>query len=283
MFGDSSLKKRIHLYIIIIVLFLTFIILFLYKNLFRKKDVEQKIEDNKILSNKTEVKNFDEQFNDIQNYMNLVLNGTVLDKDKIYYPSKEPKVSIVISAYNGEAFLKTTILSIQNQDLKDVEIVIVDDGSKDNTVNLVKELMKTEPRIVLYENGENKGSMFTKTRGVLLAKGKYVMTLDEDDIYVQRDAFSYLYEEAEKNNIDILKFIFRHSGARIPRYGSSYGNKTGIITQPELSNFMYYIDSKGRVKQNGGNLVNVFVRTKIFKKAISLIDEKNLNTKMQPQ
>ena len=275
-----KIKKRIHLYIIIIVLFLTFIILFLYKNLFRKKYVEQKIEDNKILFNKTEVKDFDEQFNDIQNYMNLVLNGTVLDKDKIYYPSKEPKVSIVISAYNGEAFLKTTILSIQNQDLKDVEIVIVDDGSKDNTVNLVKELMKTEPRIVLYENGENKGSMFTKTRGILLAKGKYVMTLDEDDIYTQRDAFSYLYEEAEKNNIDILKFIFRHSGARIPRYGSSYGNKTGIITQPELSNFMYYIDSKGRVKQNGGNLVNVFVRTKIFKKAISLIDEKNLNTKM---
>ena len=69
-----KIKKRIHLYIIIIVLFLTFIILFLYKNLFRKKDVEQKIEDNKILFNKTEVKDFDEQFNDIQNYMNLVLN-----------------------------------------------------------------------------------------------------------------------------------------------------------------------------------------------------------------
>ena len=102
--------------------------------------------------------------------------------NKIYYPSKNPKISIVISVYNGEAYLKTTILSIQNQDLKDLEIVIVDDCSMDDSVALIRELMKNEPRIVLNQNLENKGALYTKTKGVLLARGKYVMILDEDDI-----------------------------------------------------------------------------------------------------
>ena len=66
--------------------------------------------------------------------------------------------------------------------------------------------MKKEPRIVFYQNNENRGMLFTKTKGVLLAKGKYILLLDEDDIFVQRDAFSCLYKEAEKNNLDMLRF-----------------------------------------------------------------------------
>ena len=82
--------------------------------------------------------------------MDLVFNGTKIDKDKIYYPSINPKISIIISVYNGEAFLRTALLSIQNQIFKDIEIIMIDDGSEDNSVNLIKELMKTEPRIILY-------------------------------------------------------------------------------------------------------------------------------------
>lgn len=116
-------------------------------------------------------------FENIKNYMNSVLNGTNID-NKIYYLSKRPKISIVIPVYNGEAFLNTTILSIQNQNFKDIEIVIVDDGSKDNSVKLIKEIMKREPRIILYENSENKGAFYTKVKGIIFSRGKYVMILD---------------------------------------------------------------------------------------------------------
>jgi glycosyltransferase involved in cell wall biosynthesis len=78
---------------------------------------------------------------------------------------------------------------------------MVDDCSKDNSVNLIKELMIKDPRIILFQNKENKGMLYTKTRGVLLAKGKYVLILDMDDIYTQRDAFSTLYIQIFKNNI----------------------------------------------------------------------------------
>ena len=74
--------------------------------------------------------------------------------------------------HNGEAFIKEAIISIQNQDLKDIEIIIIDDKSTDNSVNLIKEIMKNEPRIRLFQNEENRGILFTKAKGILSAKGK---------------------------------------------------------------------------------------------------------------
>ena len=140
----------------------------------------------------------------MQEYIYMIMNGTLYNPNEVFNKSENPKISIVITVYNGEGFLKTALLSIQNQDFKDVEIIMIDDCSKDNSVNLIKELMIKDPRIILYQNKENKGMLYTKTRGVLYAKGKYVMILDVDDLYTQRDAFSTLYLEAEKNNLDIL-------------------------------------------------------------------------------
>ena len=137
-------------------------------------------------------KNENEEFKDTENYINLALNGTKIDKDKIHYSSKTPKISVVVSIYNGEAFLNTILLSIQNQDLKDLEIIMIDDYSKDNSVKLIKQFKKTEPRIVLHENKENKDALYTKTKGVLLAKGKYILVFDED-IYLFKEMLLVLY------------------------------------------------------------------------------------------
>ena len=283
----SSNKKRKFLKIITFITIFSLISFISYSAIKRKITKYYKYsqyEDIDIKSyNKSIEKNYQEESVDIQNYMDLVFNGTVLDKDKIYYPSKNPKISIVISVFNGEAYLKTAILSIQNQNLKDIEIVLVDDGSKDNSVNLIKELMKTEPRIVLYENGENKGTLFTKSKGVLNSKGKYVIVMDEDDIFVQRDAFSSLYAEAEKNNLDMLGYILDYSGRKLDRNKRrySYSNKLKqIVYQPELSNIMYTLHHNGHVSKFGGSLVNHLVRTDLFKKVIKLIDEENMNFHM---
>ena len=138
-------------------------------------------------------KDLNEEYKDIQEYIYMAINGTLYNPNEVFKKSENPKISIIITVYNGEGYLKTSLLSIQNQDFKDVEILMVDDCSKDNSVNLIKELMIKEHRIVLYQNEENKGMLYTKTKGVLLAKGKYVLILDMDDIYVQRDAFSTLY------------------------------------------------------------------------------------------
>ena len=157
---------------------------------------------------------------------------------------------------------------------------MVDDCSKDNSVNLIKELMKSEPRIVLIENKENKGALYTKTKGTLEAKGKYVTSFDVDDMYIQRDALSTSYIEAEKNNLDILGFIGIFVGKRLTRQRRNYEDKyKHIIYQPELSNLMYQIKSNGKVEQFNGNIVKYIIKTDLFKKVIKLIDEKNMNIK----
>ena len=275
----KNLKLKKFIYIILFLFILFFLFLYLYKYSFKRNQLVTP--QYKIITNQTTEKDFIEQLNNIQNYMNLVFNGTQIDNGKIYYPSKNPKVSVVVSVYNAEGFLKNALLSIQNQDLKDIEIIMVDDCSKDNSVNVIKEMMKTEPRIFLYQNKENKGALYTKSKGILLSKGKYLLILDVDDMFVQRNAFSFLYEESEKYNLDVLSFFPRASGSRLPRHISSFGDKKNkIITQPELGYSMYFFDSKGRVKQKGGVIVDRFYRTEMIQKAVKLIDEKNMNNRM---
>ena len=214
--------------------------------------------------------------------MDNVLNGVLIDKNKKFYANKNPKISVVISVYNGEAFLKSAILSIQNQDFKDIEIVIVDDCSKDNSVYLIKNYMINDSRIVLFENKENKGALYTKTKGILLSKGKYIMILDEDDIFVQRDAFSTLYDEAERNNLDLLGFGILISKSKINIIKANIIKTIPpIISQPELGEKLFNHTSDGEIKQMfSGNIVNYFVKKDIYIKVIKQIDKKYLDTKI---
>ena len=75
--------------------------------------------------------------------------------------------------------------------------------------------MKEDPRIVFLQNNENKRALYTKTKGILNSKGKYVLTLDVDDLYLSKDPFSTLYKEAEKNNLDIRGFSILISNRNI--------------------------------------------------------------------
>jgi len=260
--------------IIFFLVFLFIIIYFLFTKEVKKENFL------KLFSKTIEMDAFEEKIK-IQNYIDLVFNGTNIYKDKIYKFSNNPKISIVISVYNGEAYLRTALLSIQNQDFKDLEIIMVDDGSKDNSIDLIKELKKTEPRIILLENGENRGPLYTKTKGVLHSKGKYVMTMDEDDIYVQKDAFSSLYFEAEKNNLDILGFIYKYSGSKVDARKFNYPkDKSKVFYQPKIGNLLFHLESNGTVKLSGGSLVNLFIKTSLFKKIIGQIKMKYLNQKM---
>ena len=142
----------------------------------------------------------------IQDYLKMNLNEKLINSLDIFYKVKNPKISIIISVYNGKGYIKSAVRSIQNQNFKDIEIIIIDDFSSDDSEKVIKELMKEDPRIVFLSNKENKGALYTKTKGILQSKGKYVMTLDMDDLYASEDAFSTLYDEAEKYDLDIVGF-----------------------------------------------------------------------------
>lgn len=91
-----------------------------------------------------------------------------------------PLVSVIIAAYNSEDTIAETIFSVLNQTFKDLEVIVIDDGSKDNTVELIKEIKDSRVKVFPYENG---GVAKARNRGITHANGEYITFLDHDDLW----------------------------------------------------------------------------------------------------
>ncbi|MDP4088145.1 MAG: glycosyltransferase family 2 protein [Bacillota bacterium] len=94
----------------------------------------------------------------------------------------ETLVSVVIPAYNCEKYIKETLYSVINQSYKNIEVLVIDDGSKDNTGEAVKELMREDNRI-RYLHKDNEGVSKARNMGIIEAKGQYIAFLDSDDLW----------------------------------------------------------------------------------------------------
>lgn len=92
-----------------------------------------------------------------------------------------PTISVVISVYNGEKYLSEAIESVLNQTYKDFEFIIINDGSTDNSLEIIKKYQNQDERIVLISR-ENKGLVSSLNEGIEKAKGKYIARMDADDI-----------------------------------------------------------------------------------------------------
>ncbi len=97
---------------------------------------------------------------------------------------QEFMVSVIIPSYNASPFIKEAIQSIQSQTYTNWEMIIVDDVSKDNTRELIKEEIKKDGRIQLIELQENGGAAIARNTGINCAKGKYIAFLDSDDLWL---------------------------------------------------------------------------------------------------
>ena len=210
----------------------------------------------------------------IENYIKFNLAGHLSHPPSEFYKRENPEISIVVSTFNGEVYLKPAVRSIQNQNFLNIEIIIVDDGSIDKSIKVIKELMEEDKRIKLLSNGINRGTLYTKTRGVLNAKGKYVMTLDHDNLYATEEVFFKLYREAEKYNLDLLGFSTIDTGVEIKNIEKkNYLNyfKTKVIKKPELKKRFLGFDSS---IESGTYLCLYFIKIELFIKVIKQLGDK---------
>jgi len=99
--------------------------------------------------------------------------------------SANPLISVVIPAYNRQETIERAIKSVQIQGIDNIEILLIDDGSTDDTVESIKKLAKYETRIRLLEHQINKGEAAARNTGVKAAKGKYIAFLDSDDEWLE--------------------------------------------------------------------------------------------------
>ena len=106
-------------------------------------------------------------------YINNCINNILIDKTK--YPLvKRPKISAIIPIYNGGKYLHYALRSIQNQKMKDIEIILIDDCSKDNTLTIVEKYMKEDQRIRFIKNIERRKILYSKSFAALNSKGEYL-------------------------------------------------------------------------------------------------------------
>ncbi|HOK35557.1 MAG TPA: glycosyltransferase family 2 protein [Candidatus Pacearchaeota archaeon] len=92
-----------------------------------------------------------------------------------------PKISVIIPTYNRKDLLPRALQSVLNQTYKDFELIIVDDGSTDNTKEIVEEFQKKDPRIFYLRNEKNNGQAAARNLGIKSAKGEYIAFQDSDD------------------------------------------------------------------------------------------------------
>ena len=114
-----------------------------------------------------------------------------------------PKVSVIVPVYNSEQELRDCLGSLVEQTEKDIEIIVIDDGSTDNSPEIEAEYQKKYPNVKVYRNERNLGQSETRNRGIELAEGDYIAFLDSDD-YVNPGMYEELYQAAVDNNMPEL-------------------------------------------------------------------------------
>lgn len=117
-----------------------------------------------------------------------------------------PKVSVIICVYNQEKYLRKSLDSVCNQTLKDIEIILINDGSKDNSFQIMQEYAEKDSRIRLVDQ-ENKGLGLSRNVGLKMATGQYVTFVDSDD-RIEFDTFEKAYAYADGGKYDEVVYNF---------------------------------------------------------------------------
>lgn len=112
------------------------------------------------------------------------------------------KVSVIIPAYKVEKYIDRTISSCQSQTLNEIEIIVINDGSPDNSEAIINNIALKDNRIIAIHK-ENEGVTSARNTGLAMAQGKYVFFLDGDD-YIEENALEKLFNIAEQNNADYV-------------------------------------------------------------------------------
>lgn len=106
-------------------------------------------------------------------------------------------ISIILPTYNGSKWVKKAIESVQNQIYSNWELLVIDDGSMDNTAQITIDIAKVDPRIIYIKNEQNLGIQKTLNKGIKEAKGEYIARIDDDD--------EWIYKDKLKNQIEFLE------------------------------------------------------------------------------
>ena len=140
------------------------------------------------------------------------------------------KVSIIVPFYNVEEYIERSIKSLINQSLDDIEIILVNDGSKDGSEEIAKEYKNKYPDKIIYLEKENGGLSDARNYAIPYATGEYIAFLDSDD-YIEEEMYEEMYETAKLDKADIVEcdYLWEYPEETIESKGRTYKNRQDML------------------------------------------------------
>lgn len=215
-------------------------------------------------------------------YLNICLKGLLINHNQFKFKLiNHYKISIIIPMHNSHKTIKFALRSIQNQNMIEIEIIVINDFSLDNSVSIIKQIIEKDKRIKLINNNKNKGILYSRCIGVLSSKGKYILNLDQDDMFFDNNLFNILYKKAEIGNYDIVSFMEVQGNNYYINYKDmkdgicTYHPDSLIIKQPHLSIYPFFKNEKFFL--NDIQIWGKLFKSNIYKNAINLMGKERYN------
>ena len=275
--NDDSLKPKFINIAIITLIFIYFNILVLIRN-------------NSADSNYLKIKEFEDSFTtsfimsffknlvaEMKKFRELNCKTLSLEHYQNFIKNENPDVTVIITAYNQANCFFGALRSVQYQSLKNIEIIIIDDCSLDNTSEMMENYMKEDNRIIYLKHKSNDGKIKSRSDGIRMAKGKYITIIDGDDALSNENILYNCFSIASLADLDVVEF--GHAFFKRKNYKSinlNYRNikhlYNRIIYQPELS--FKFVDLSGP-DSNAGYANRVIwaklVKNEIFRSVLEYI------------
>ena len=209
---------------------------------------------------------------DLHTFYKMCNDEQLLSYEPIEYSDK-PLISVLIPSYNKQDILLKSVRSIQNQSFKKLEIIIVNDGSTDNSSAIFDYLLKTDPRVRVFHHLKNLGAWRSRLDGFLYSKAPFVIHFDSGDFYTDNLVLEDAYKLITQYNLDSIRFSFKLS-----RKKEDIDYKSWNFTFSERYRKIVY----GRKEYNllyyaYGPIWNRLTRANIFTKGLDYLDEYILN------
>ena len=179
------------------------------------------------------------KWDDILNYRDTILDECcikIMNQIEIKYKRNNRKISVIIPNYNNEAHIKKTVLSILNNTYKNLEIVVVDDCSTDQSMNILLQSFGNNGRVKIYSTQINSGTYYCRNLGILMSSGYYIGFVDGDD-YVLPEKYEYEIKKLEELNQDKINYWGYGTGFNRIFYEDNIDN----IIEIKKSNYYNYI------------------------------------------
>ena len=193
-----------------------------------------------------------------------------------------PKISVIIPIYNCEKTIELSLKSIHFQNINDIEIILVNDLSPDNSSKIIEEFQNIDKRIVIINNKKNMGTLYSRSIGALKSKGEYLIGLDNDDFFSYEEMLETSYLNAKTNDFDIVEI----KSFNIPNYDPRYreirnGNyiyhpDNLILHQPELG--LFSITSNKNLSFTDHFAWGKLIKSTVYKNALNRMGKDRYST-----